>query len=140
MTTEHEPSDEIDGELVPGYASQLAQAIREALGVSESETVRVYAPPHRSRGDGKEVTHFPLTREEFEALRTLPRARLIELGLRPWDESGLLLFPMEWYPLIPAGFDIITIAGKRETFVPGETDNDCRFGVLAYGIIPEAAS
>lgn len=97
--------------------------------------VVIYAPPHGDRLDGKEVTYYPLTREEFEALRSLPRARLKELGLLPWDESGLLLFPVEWYPLIPAGFEVTDINGQTEAFVPGETDDDCRYGVLPYGIV-----
>ena len=135
-----ETNDEIDGELVPGWIDPLAAAIREAIGVSETETVRVYSPPHRSRGDGREVNRFPLNMEEFEALRGLSHAALIGLGLRKWDDSGLLLFPYEWYPLIPAGFLLTGINGKTEPFVPGETGDDCRYGVLAYGIVPMEAA
>ncbi|HWP03073.1 MAG TPA: hypothetical protein VNL96_06430 [Gemmatimonadaceae bacterium] len=134
-----EQSDEIQGELMPSWANPIAAKIREVLGASETEPITVYAPPHRSRGDGTEVTYFPLTLEEFEGLRRLPQSRLKELGLRPWDESGLMLFPVEWYPLIPAGFEVTDIFGEREPFVPGQTDDDCRFGVLAYGIVARAA-
>ena len=135
-----EPSDEINGLLAPPGQSEIADAIRAAIGAGPDEAVSVYAPPHASRDDGKTVRYFPLNLEEFNALRTMPRKRLVEIGLRPWDEeTGLLLFPREWYPLIPAGFEVVSISGGREAFEPGKTDDDCRFGVLAYGIIPETS-
>lgn len=128
-------SDEIKGTLRPLGINALADAIRSAIGAGPFEEVSVYSPPHASRMDGKVAAMAPLTRAEFEALRKLPRAKLIELGLRPWDESGLLLFPMEWYTAIPDGFEVTVINGSIEPFVYGHTDNDCRYGVLAYGIV-----
>lgn len=128
-------SDEINGELAPLGISELADRIREAIGAGPFECVKVYAPPHQSRGDGKEVTYMPLTMDEFTALRAMSRERLLAIGLRPWDDAGLMLFPVDWYPLIPAGFEVTSISGETEAFVPGETDNDCRYGVLAYGIM-----
>ena len=117
----------------------LARRIREAIGASETGGVLCYAPPHAEREDGKEILYYPLALADFEALRQLPPERLINLGLRPWDDSGLLLFPMEWYGLIPEGFEVVTISGETKEFVPGVTDHDCRFGVLAYGILPALA-
>lgn len=134
MTT---PSDEINGQLRPLGVDATADAIRAAIGAGPFEDVSVYAPPHRSRMDGKEAAPAPLTSAEFERLRTLPRDELITLGLRPWsEESGLLLFPFEWYAAIPNGFEVVDIFGKTEQFVAGQTDDDCRYGVLAFGIIP----
>lgn len=134
-----EPSDEINGELAPLGVNELADRIRAAVGAGPFESVSVYAPPHRSRMDGKEVVHFPLTLEEFEGLRTKSRADLIAMGLRPWDDSGLLLFPVEWYPLIPHGFEVVDIFGNTEAFGP-DTDDDCRFGVLSCGIVVPAST
>lgn len=130
-----EQNDEIRGELAPLGVNALADRIRAAVGAGPFESVTVYAPPHRARLDGKEVVYFPLNLAEFDALRGKSREQLIELGLRPWDESGLLLFPVEWYPLIPAGFEVVDIFGNVERFEPGKTDDDCRFGVLAFGIV-----
>jgi hypothetical protein len=74
---------------------------------------------------------------------------LKELGCRVWndpreaddefDGGTLLLFPGEWYPRIPADFPIVTINGCAERFVPGVTDDDIRFGCLAYGILVRGA-
>jgi hypothetical protein len=133
-------SDEINGKLAPLGLNALADAIRAAIGAGPFDDVTVYAPPHRSRMDGKEAAPAPLTRAEFERLRALPREKLIHLGLRPWsEESGLLLFPVEWYDAIPDGFEVVDIFGKTEQFVAGQTDDDCRFGVLAFGIVPTSS-
>lgn len=137
MPSEREQGDEINGELLPEGVSALADAIRAAVGAAPGEPVHMYAPPHRTRGDGRVVNRFPLTMAEFEELRHLPVEKLIDLGLRRWsEETGLLLFPVEWYPMIPPGFMLTSISGETEPFEPGVTDDDCRFGVLAYGIIP----
>lgn len=87
------------------------------------------------RVDGTVPTAPP---QDFEALRSMTADRLNELGMRVWDETGLMLFPGEWYESIPAGYDIIDISGNKEKFEPGVTDNDVRFGCLAFGIIPPA--
>lgn len=74
--------------------------------------------------------------KDFDALRSMKQDQLQELGMRVWDETGLMLFPGEWYDFIPAGYDIVDISGNREKFEPGTTDNDIRFGCLAFGILP----
>lgn len=77
----------------------------------------------------------PQTIEEFDRLKTLDEKILKELGMRRWDESGLWLFPGEWYNNIPCDFIVTDIFGLSEKFIPGKTDNDTRFGLLAFGII-----
>ena len=80
---------------------------------------------------------MPLTMEEFERLRALPRAELEGIGLRLWDEeTGLMLFPYEWFPLIPKGLEVTDIFGATEPFDPATADDDARFGVLAFGMLP----
>lgn len=92
--------------------------------------------PQFERIDGIKVPEAP---QNFEKLRELKRSVLIELGLGTWDdpdENGkcLMLFPMQWYSAIPAGYLVEDINGKIEKFEPGVTDDDYRFGCLAYGI------
>ena len=81
----------------------------------------------------------PSDSEAWEALRCLDKNALIELGLRPWDESDhagytLMLFPGEWYKYIPNGYRIVDINDVEEEFQTGITDNDIRLGMLAFGI------
>jgi hypothetical protein len=47
----------------------------------------------------------------------------------------LWLLPREWYDAVPEGFPIVDISGGREEFKHGTTDNDVRFGYLAFGIL-----
>lgn len=89
--------------------------------------------PQFDREDDVDVMDAPASRRDFEALRECDDDELAELGLRRWSED-LWLFPHEWYDHIPKGFEIETINDKLEAFDPGQTDNDKRFGVLAYGI------
>jgi hypothetical protein len=84
------------------------------------------------RVDGKVP---PAPPEDFESLRTMTKDQLKTLGLGPWDESGLMLFPGEWFDFIPVGFDVVDINGHHEKFDPKTSDNDTRFGCLAIGII-----
>ena len=45
------------------------------------------------------------------------------------------LFPKEWYPNIPEGMAITNILGDELKFIPGETDDDSRFGCLCFGLV-----
>lgn len=105
--------------------------------------------PQFTRPDGEPGPAAPpADREAFDALSTLPDTALEELGLRPWGrefehddgtETGrtLWLFPGEWYSAIPAGLPVVDINFRVRAFAPGKTDNDIRFGCLAYGIAKE---
>jgi hypothetical protein len=99
---------------------------------------------HRDPKDSKPASP-PSSRKAFEDLRNMDGKTLRELGLRPWNKAGddpdyhngrvLWLLPGEWYNSIPNGFKLIDIMGNEELFKRGETDDDIRFGMLAYGIL-----
>ena len=72
----------------------------------------------------------------FSKLHLLSEATLRQLGMAPWGEFGLWLFPYQWYKHIPADFEVVDIFGATEKFIPGQTDDDSRCGCLAYGIVP----
>lgn len=100
-------------------------------------TIQIITPQF-DRIDGKVVTSKPSTMEEFETLRTLGEAQLKDLGCGIWsqkDGKTHWLFPKEWYDTIPNGLMVDFICGRTEAFVTGETDDDYRFGCLAYGFI-----
>jgi len=57
-------------------------------------------------------------------------------GLRRWSQhSRLWLLPAAWYDQLPAGYLFRDIIGNDVLFKPGETDNDTRNGLLAFGIL-----
>lgn len=59
-----------------------------------------------------------------------------ELRFRRWDEElpDLWLFPLYLVPLIPEGLEVMSISGDKFKYEKDKTDNDIRFGCVAYGI------
>jgi len=119
------------------FAEHVVRRIRDALDMDEDETLEIKTPQF-DRRDGVEPEEPPLTEEEFDQLRELSTEELSELGLRKWDESGLMLFPHEWYPHIPDGVTVTDINGETYEFDRIGSSRDKRFGVLAYGIVPDS--
>lgn len=134
------------GKLKKASDHPLAAEIRKAIGAEPGEEVQI-STPRFTRPEGDPPPSCPpADRPAFEALADLPESALKEMGLRAWGrqhehadgaESGpmLWLFPGEWYWAIPAGTRIVSITFTQETFLPGVTDNDIRFGCLSFGIL-----
>jgi len=106
----------------------------DAGGFKTRDNITIITPQFQ-RDDGLKITEFPKTVEEFDALRYLYDEDLQKLGLQKWDDNGHWLFPYQWYDNIPNGYPIVSISGETELFIKGETDDDMRFGALAYGFI-----
>jgi hypothetical protein len=49
-------------------------------------------------------------------------------------DEDIILFPGEWYSLIPDGFKCTSLYGEECTFIKGKSDDDIRFGCIAYGV------
>ena len=129
----------------------LADTILAAIGAKPGDTIEIVTPTFN-----RHVSELPpaapvSTAEWFDALKKIAPDELLALGLRRWTkpadddapdaeerwpgEFRLWLFPVEWYTAIPQGYEIVSIMGTREPFERGVTDNDRRFGLLAYGIL-----
>ena len=95
-----------------------------------------FITPQFERTDGRSVCTSIVTEAQYKALPFLSQGSLKSLGCQMWDEEDgeiLWLYPKEWYELIPEGFMVTTINGEEKPFVKGETDDDIRFGALAFG-------
>ena len=109
--------------------------LADLLGLKPGDTVHIRTPQfHREDG----VQPVP-SLDDWQSLRDQPASVLKSLGCRKWDgpdEAGkcLMLFPHEWYSIIPDNTCIETINEDLEFFKAGETDDDIRFGVLAFGL------
>ena len=113
----------------------FAAKFMAALGVKPGDTLEL-ATPQFARTDGLTPA---LSIDDWSALRNCSRATLKAMGCQAWDEPDergkvLMLFPHEWYKLIPSGYEIIDINGERELFQRGVTDDDMRYGTLAFGL------
>jgi len=73
----------------------------------------------------------------FDMLKALPPETLKAIGLQEWEKNHWL-YPGEWYDFIPQGYIVTDINDENESFVHGETDDDIRFGCLAYGFKTES--
>jgi hypothetical protein len=113
----------------PNFAKNFANAI----GAKEGDTINLITPQFE-RQDGLTIKYIPKTIEEFDALKSMPDDKLRELGLQLWDTNHWL-YPAEWYDFIPDGYEMVCISGEVEKFEKGVTDDDMRFGALAYGFI-----
>lgn len=126
----------MQGELKFGDEDPVAAQIREIIGAGPYDRITVTGPQFE-RTDGKEITFIPKGKDQFDALKEkAPDSILIDIGMGKWTEKdGIIhwLFPAEWYESIPEGYEIVVIDDTTERFKPGETDNDRRFGMLAYG-------
>jgi hypothetical protein len=49
-------------------------------------------------------------------------------------DEDILLFPGEWFNIIPEGFLVTDLFGEQYAFIKEKSDDDIRFGCLAYGI------
>lgn len=108
--------------------------------MSKRTVIEIRTPQfHRSSGEPT-----PSVPDDFAGLRKMSGTALREIGCRRWCDPGdddwphretLFLFPAEWYPHIPAGYKLALITGEKFAFEPGETDDDIRGGMLAYGIL-----
>ena len=123
-------SEEIAG-LEFGDVNELAHRIREFIGVGDFEPVTVLLPQF-DRTDNRAVPIKPKDAKWLDTLKTAPVSILRDLGLQKWDDD-LWLYPAEWYDYIPEGYEIVDINGKTEQFCSGETDDDRRYGALAFG-------
>lgn len=121
----------------PDFAEQFAAAI----GIKPGESVE-FILPQFTRTDGVPPV---AALDDFSALSKLSPETLKAIGCCPWDEPNekgevLWLLPGEWYDRIPEGFPLTCIDGKTEPFKRGETDDDIRYGCLAYGVLVGAAT
>lgn len=119
----------------------FAEQFREAVGLELGESLEIITPQF-TRTDGI-VPALPQI--NFIDLHKLPPATLRAIGCSAWDEPDangkqLWLLPGEWYDHIPEGMPLVCIDGKTEPFERGKTDDDTRFGCLAYGITIDVGS
>lgn len=112
-----------------------------AIGTQPGETIQIITPQFE-RTDGVQVPVL-IDFNDWENLHKKDEATLRALGFGVWDkdENGThWLFPKEWYSIIPDGFVVTDINGEKEVFKRGQTDDDYRFGCLAFGFIQKEGS
>lgn len=111
--------------------------LMKALDVKPGDTVNIMQPQFK-RTDGRVIQYIPKLEREYRALPLMHPENLKKIGCQIWNsENGKThwLYPAEWYEHIPAGLEVFGICGDTKIFEPGVTDDDRRFGALAYGFV-----
>lgn len=111
-----------------GIVDDIIDAAREAGHTPVTPTFE--------RVDGREPADPPTDLHGFVSLKSLPEGRLREMGLQPWGDHGLWLFPAEWADAIPGDLEVVDIFGGRLRWSEHEGEPDVRFGALSVGIVP----
>lgn len=93
--------------------------------------------PQFERTDGHTPDDPPSDIDGFRDLRRRTPDELREMGLQPWPTHGIWLFPFEWNGSIPDDLSVVNILGQRMTVSERPDKEDKRFGMLAFGIVPE---
>jgi len=120
----------------PTFANDLAAA----LGIDPGESIQIMTPQF-DRTDGIQVPVPMFSPNQWANLYRMEETTLRELGIGIWDkndEGTHYLFPKEWYGIIPNGLMVKMIDGEEIPFEPGVTDDDSRFGCLAFGFFKKA--
>lgn len=111
-------------ERLKGFGFGLWGSYNEQIEENQLKPVHniIKLPAIDLTGEGKETFEFDAGRKDAP-ITTLK------------EDKDIYLLPAEWYNSIPDGFELVDICGKKEFFKNGKTDNDQRFGCLAYGIL-----
>jgi hypothetical protein len=117
----------------------FVEKFRAAVGLKPGETLEIHTPQFE-RTDGLQVA---LPQVDFAKMHLVSAETLKRIGCCMWDEPDkdgnvLWLYPAEWYDHIPEGTPLVCIDGETSLFKRGETDDDMRFGCLAYGFLRKA--
>lgn len=126
--------------MLDASSESFVEDLRKALGLKPDDTLEIMTPQF-TRTDGRKIVYAPRTEREYDALKLMEPNNLKDIGCQIWDrENGRThwLYPYEWYPFIPNGYGITFIGGDTGIFRKGETDDDIRFGALAFGFIQDA--
>lgn len=121
----------------------FTEKLAKAIGLKPGEELHITTPQFE-RVDGRAITYRPKTHYEYAALLNLDTDSIKKIGCQSWkierdgspyDGRTLWLYPHEWYDHIPNGTIVVDINGEEEAFEQGKTDDDKRFGALAFGFI-----
>jgi hypothetical protein len=115
----------------------FVENFHEILGIEPGEKVEILTPQFK-REYKLEIDWKPESVYEFNEVKKFPSELLLKMGVRKWSENKdtgeiIYIYPGEWYNLIPEGYPIVDINDEEELFNKEKTDDDIRFGCLAYG-------
>jgi hypothetical protein len=114
--------------------------IRENIAIEERDNSRMVTIPVFNATSVKDTVDLisgiidgDIVKADSTMLIDLSPKEPLPMQLLEADED-VILFPGEWYGIIPDGFKCTSLNGEQCVFVKGKSDNDIRFGCIPYGI------
>ncbi len=138
ITPQFERTYPLEYNFIPKTPKQFHSIIADApwnilkgLGFGKWDTMNSIIAENMEKHK-HETIHIPII-NSTETLRIDLGYQDAPIELLEVDED-ILLFPKEWYGIIPDGFIVTGLYGEQYPFEKGESDDDIRFGCLPYGI------
>lgn len=125
-------------EFIPMFSMDsptFAEDLANAMGIKPGDKIEIKTPQFE-RIDGVQVKIPEFSPEDWANLYRRDHSDLMVMGLGVWnknDQGTHYLLPKDWYGIIPNGLALKCIDGTVAPFEAGVTDDDYRYGCLAYG-------
>lgn len=141
--SQHTRTWELDFNFIPNSEAEFLECLTEAptdilkgLGFCLWDTINTIADENASKPISNPVTIPAINIDGSDAGQiTFDVGRGNAPTTKRKKDMDIWLIPGEWYDYIPDGYLLTDICGRQEPFKRGKTDNDIRFGCLAYGIL-----
>jgi len=138
ITPQFDRKKELAYKFVPQNDEQFYSIIKDApmkilkgLGFGKWETMNNIITENKGR-NASQIVNIPIINSQDTCSID------IGIGNCPTEllltDEDILLFPAEWYGIIPDGFIVTGLNSESYPFQKNKTDDDRRFGCLAYGI------
>lgn len=139
ISTPHERTGKLDFEFIPENEEQFYGIIKNApweilkgIGFRKwSNMNEIIKENQEGSSDEREIDIPVVNSDESYCMKVgakYPPKQLLE------EDEVVLLFPGEWFNAIPEGFITTGLYGEEEPWEKAKSDDDIRFGCLAYGI------
>lgn len=138
ITPQFERTEPLEFDWKPSTKKQFMAIVEKApleilfgLGFRKWDTMNTLIKENH----GSSLVEFPVINSpnDKETITFKVGSDKVPTKLLDIDED-VLLFPGEWFDLIPEGFKTTGLYGEETVWEKAKADDDIRFGCLAYGI------
>lgn len=138
MTPQFERTEKREFEWKPSNEYEFKTTIEKApldiligLGFAKWDKMNTLIEENNQKPE-KKVVEIPIINSDDTYNVDLGKEDLQTESLQ--EDEWVLLFPGEWFDIIPEGFIVTGLYGEQYPFKRKEADDDIRFGCLPYGI------
>lgn len=142
ISAPHGRENELKGQYIPETEEEFLEALKKPLKVLQSygfsiwdSLSEVVKENQEGAGEVKYVTFPSYNTDGSYAGETTMKVGAHNRPLECDQDKWIVLFPVEWFGVIPDGFNVVGLYGEAYKFDRLTASDDCRFGCLGYGIL-----